>query len=82
VSSGPLDVMRGPPRPLPRKHLLPAEIAALLATAARQVAQAVADLRAKHRDGRLLEALFVADQTRLLVRLAARTCSGVVPLGI
>ena len=73
VRSNPLEVMRGPPRPLPRKHLLPAEVDALLATASRQVAQAAADLRAKPRDGRLLEALFVAEQTRLLVRLAADT---------
>ncbi len=73
VRSNPLEVMRGPSRPLPRKHLLPAEVAALLATASRQVAQAAADLRAKPRDGRLLEALFVAEQTHLLVRLAADT---------
>ena len=73
VRSNPLEVMRGPPRPLPRKHLLPAEVAALLATTARQAVQAAADLRPKPRDGRLLEALFVAEQTRLLVRLAADT---------
>ena len=73
IRSNPLEVMRGPPRPVPRKHLLPAEVAALLATASRQVGQAAAEYRVKPRDGRLLEALFVAEQTRLLVRLAADT---------
>ena len=38
IRSNPLEVMEGPPRPQPRKHLLPAEVAGLLATVSRQVA--------------------------------------------
>jgi integrase len=68
-----LDVMRAPPRPLPRKHLLPDQVAALLATAASQVVLAAGELEGKPGDGQLLEALFVAEQTQLLVRLAADT---------
>jgi len=65
--------MRAPPRPLPRKHLLPSEVAALSATAAAQVDHAADALQAKPGDGQLLEAFFVAEQTQLLVRLAADT---------
>lgn len=73
LRSNPLDVMRGPPRPLPRKHLLPGEVATLLATATARVDQATIGLAAKPGDGQRIEALFVAEQTRLLVRLAADT---------
>jgi len=73
LRSNPLDVMRAPPRPLPRKHLLPDQVAALLATAAAQVVLAAGELEGKPGDGQLLEALFVAEQTQLLVRLAADT---------
>jgi integrase len=69
----PLEAMRAPPRPIPRKHLLAREVAALLAVAARQVDQASEDLQTAPDNARLLEALFVAEQTRLLVRLAADT---------
>jgi integrase len=65
--------MRGPRRPEPRKHLSDDEIAALLATAATRVAEARRALRTKPSDGRLIEGLFVAEQTQLLVRLAADT---------
>jgi integrase len=73
LRSNPLEVMRSPPRPLPRKHLLPSEVVALLTTATAQVHHAAAALAAKPEDGHVLEALFVAEQTRLLVRLAADT---------
>jgi integrase len=69
----PLEAMRAPPRPLPRKHLLPSEVATLLTTATEKVDHAAQALAAKPGNAKLLEALFVADQTRLLVRLAADT---------
>jgi integrase len=65
--------MRGPRRPGPRKHLTDDEIAALLTTAARLVVDARRALRAKPDDGHLIHGLFVAEQTLLLVRLAADT---------
>jgi integrase len=65
--------MRGPRRPEPRKHLSDDEIAALLATAATRVAEARRALRTKPSDGPPIEGLFVAEQTQLLVRLAADT---------
>ncbi|MGH2356972.1 MAG: tyrosine-type recombinase/integrase [Candidatus Limnocylindria bacterium] len=65
--------MRAPPRPLPRKHLLPSEVATLLRTADDQVAAAEHRLQCRAGDGHALEAWFVAEQTRLLVRLAADT---------
>lgn len=73
LRANPLEAMRAPPRPLPRKHLLPDEVAKLLATATAQVENASDELRANPSNGQLLEALFVAEQTRLLVRLAADT---------
>jgi integrase len=69
----PLEGMRAPPRPVPRKHLLPGEVARLLAVAADQVEMATENLAAAPENGRLIEALFVAEQTRLLIRLAADT---------
>jgi integrase len=69
----PLEAMRAPPRPTPRKHLLVTEVAALLTVAGRAVEQAAEDLEGASGNGQLLEALFVAEQTRLLVRLAADT---------
>ncbi len=65
--------MRAPPRPVPRRHLLPAEVATLLRTADEQVATASDGLHFRPRDAHAIEALFVAEQTRLLVRLAADT---------
>ena len=73
LRANPLDAMRAPPRPLPRRHLLPADVATLLAIAAQQVDIAAERLRAEPGNAHLLEALFVAEQTRLLVRLAADT---------
>jgi len=58
---------------LARKHLFPGQAAALLATAATQVVLAAEELAGKPGDGQLQEALFVAEQTQLLVRLAADT---------
>jgi hypothetical protein len=58
--------MRAPPRPVPRKHLLPGEVARLLAVAADQVEIATENMAAAPENGRLVEALFVAEQTRLL----------------
>lgn len=69
----PLEGMRAPPQPVPRKHLLPSEVARLLAVAADQVETATENLAAAPENGRLIEALFVAEQTRLLIRLAADT---------
>ncbi len=73
LRTNPLDVMRAPPRPAPRRHLLPAEVATLLRTADEQVAAADDQLRHRPHDAHAIEALFVAEQTRLLVRLAADT---------
>jgi len=71
LRANPLDAMRAPPRPLPRKHLLPADVATLLGTAGRLVDIAAERLRGQPGNAHLLEALFVAEQTRLLVRVAA-----------
>jgi integrase len=73
LRANPLDTMRAPPRPLPRKHLLPREVATLLRTADDQVTAAEQRLEVRPTGGHALEALFVAEQTRLLVRLAADT---------
>lgn len=73
LRANPLNAMRAPPRPLPRKHLLPGDVATLLATATEQVNVAGDRLRAQPSNAHVLEALFVAEQTRLLVRLAADT---------
>lgn len=67
----PLEAMRAPPRPLPRTHLLSSEVAILLRTADEQVAAANARLDVCPANAHALEALFVAERTRLLVRLAA-----------
>jgi integrase len=62
-------------RPTPRKHLLPAEVATLLRTAADQIRIAEATLREDPQNRVRMEGLFVAEQTRLLVRLAADTAA-------
>lgn len=73
VRSNPILGMRSPPRPMPRKHLLPAEVAKLLQAAADQIGVAEDALAADPRNRVRWEGLFVAEQTRLLVRLAADT---------
>jgi integrase len=73
VRSNPILGMRAPMRPTPRKHLLPAEVTKLLRTAAEHVREAEVALRADPRNRVRWEGLFVAEQTRLLVRLAADT---------
>jgi integrase len=73
VRSNPILGMRSPPRPLPRKHLLPGEVATLLRTAAGQVRVAGDALAADPHNRVRWEGLFVAEQTLLLVRLAADT---------
>jgi integrase len=67
----PVEGMRGPPRPQPRTHLRVSEIAALLAAAETLVEAAEQKVCARPHDRGCLERLSVADQTRLLVRLAA-----------
>lgn len=71
VRANPIVGMRGPARPAPRKHLLPAEVALLLRTAADQITVAEEALAADPDNRVRWEGLFVAEQTQLLVRLAA-----------
>jgi integrase len=73
LRSHPLVDMRGPRRPGPRKHLTDDEIATLLACAVARATDARRALRAKPTDRRLIQGLFVAEQTHPLVRLAADT---------
>lgn len=73
LRANPLDSMRPPPRPQPRKHLVPGDIARLLTTTAEQVGLAASRLGVEGANAHALEALFVAEQTQLLVRLAADT---------
>jgi integrase len=63
--------MRGPPRPIPRRHHTVEEVHQLLHTAEAKVAAAEEAVR--DRPGRRgpVRALFVAEQTLLLARLAA-----------
>lgn len=67
----PIPGMRAPVRPAPRKHLLPDEVAVLLRTAADQIGVAEVPLAADPDNRARGEGLFVAEQTQLLVRLAA-----------
>jgi hypothetical protein len=71
LRSNPLEVMRGPPRPAARLHLTPGEVAQLLRAADDEVERTVKALADAPANGQRLEGLFVAEQTRLLVRLAA-----------
>jgi integrase len=68
VDVNPLQGMRGPTRPGTRSHLAPDEVARLLLTAERRVAEAAAGVGARA-DG--WARLHKAEQVRLLVRLAA-----------
>lgn len=71
IRVNPILGMRAPARPAPRKHLLPAEVALLLRTAADQIGVAEVALAADPGNRARWEGLFVAEQTQLLVRLAA-----------
>lgn len=71
IRVNPILGMRSPSRPAPRKHLLPAEVALLLRTAADQIGVAEVALAADPDNRARWEGLFVAEQTQLLVRLAA-----------
>ena len=71
IRVNPILGMRAPVRPAPRKHLLPAEVALLLRTAADQIGVAEVALAADPGNRARWEGLFVAEQTQLLVRLAA-----------
>lgn len=71
IRVNPIRGMRSPSRPAPRKHLLPAEVALLLRTAADQLGVAEVALAADPGNRARWEGLFVAEQTQLLVRLAA-----------
>lgn len=71
IRANPIRGMRAPSRPAPRTHLLPSEVAALLTTAADQVRAAEKALDADPDNGARCEALFVAEQNLVLVRLAA-----------
>jgi hypothetical protein len=75
VRSNPILGMRAPMRPTPRKHLLPAEVTKLLQTAAAHVHIAEAALATDPHNRVRWEGLFVAEQTRLLVRVAADTAA-------
>ncbi|MCK9921745.1 tyrosine-type recombinase/integrase [Frankia sp. AgPm24] len=67
----PLMGMRGPPRPVPRRHHGVAEVRQLLRTAEAQVAAAEDAVRARPDRRGPVRALFVAEQTLLLARLTA-----------
>lgn len=67
----PLRHMKAPPRPFPRKHLRMEEIAQLLRAATSEVNAARSRVSRDRRLG--WQALFAAEQTRLLVRVAADT---------
>lgn len=67
----PVAGMRGPARPEPRTHHTISEVQTLLGAAGEQVERANAALLADPGSRRRQHALFVAEQTRLLVRLAA-----------
>jgi integrase len=71
LRSNPLAGMRGPARPQPRKHLSPSEVRRLLETAEDLVSQATTRLRGNPYSARCRASLFAAEQTLLLVRLAA-----------
>jgi integrase len=71
LRANPLRNMKAPPRPLPRKHLRMEEIAQLLRAANAEVHAASARVTADRRVG--WQSLFAAEQTRLLIRLAADT---------
>jgi integrase len=75
VRSNPILGMRAPMRPTPRKHLLPAEVTKLLQTAAEHVHIAEAALATDPHNRVRWEGLVVAEQTRLLVRVAADTAA-------
>jgi len=70
IRSNPIPGMRPPRRPHPRKHLLPGEVAQLLATATELVDVTEAGCEADPASRVCWEGLFVAEQTLLLVRLA------------
>ncbi len=72
LRTNPLATMRRLPRPLPRKHLNTADIATLLRAANAEVTAASSSLEGT--SSRVAwRRLFVAEQNRLLVRLAADT---------
>ena len=71
IRVNPILGMRAPDRPAPRKHLPPDEVAVLLRTAADQIGVAEVALAADPDNRARWEGLFVAEQTQLLVRLAA-----------
>jgi integrase len=71
LRSHPIEAMRAPPRATPRLHLTPDEVAQLLEAADNHVDRADKALAETPENGQRLEGLFVAEQTRLLVRLAA-----------
>lgn len=73
VRSNPIASMKAPPRPLPRRHLRMEDIAVLLRAADAEVAGARAGLSEDPACRVGWQQLFVAEQTRLLVRLAADT---------
>ena len=79
AADGAVEPDPGDPRPdatdAARKHLLPAEVTKLLQTAAEQVHIAEAALATDPHNRVRWEGLFVAEQTRLLVRLAADTAA-------
>jgi integrase len=71
LRTDPLAKIKGPPRPVPRLHHTLDEVRQLLRTAEAQVAAAEQDVRARPDAAAAERALFAAEQTLLLVRLAA-----------
>lgn len=73
LRANPLVTMKAPPRPAPRTHLRMEEIAVLLRAANAEVAAATLALSPDPTRRAGWRQLFVAEQTRLLIRLAADT---------
>jgi integrase len=71
LPANPLAGMRGPPRPIPRRHHSLDEVFQLLRTAAAQVAAAEEAVRARPGRAGPVRTLFTAEQNLLLVRIAA-----------
>lgn len=71
MRANPLVGMRGPPRPTPRRHHSLGEVRQILAQAEGNAARTMAALAANPGSGTLRRLAFIAEQDRLLVRLAA-----------
>jgi integrase len=71
LRTNPLVGVKGPPRPVPRRHHTIAEVHRVLARADAEVHRLTGELDADPSSARLRRLLYSAEQGRLLVRLAA-----------